>query len=892
MRAVLLGVVVASSSFLSSRQALVVRSDEGKPELAMVAKYMEGSLSKKELYAEAEKATASTTWQTAVSNLKHDMPQSVVNMLSTGSQSKQPFEQAALDRARATLNGMIETAQAEYDLKFMECKAFDERNRMEFTQTTKDLSRIGSNIASDNAMILASKMDIKNALLMIQEQEKMLKDHLGECEKTRMMNDAQLATLKSDLAVAEFIVKMTECKEGASLLQSGASLELAKCPMHDGSSKLTFKDGFLDNKANMMQSVQGKKALMQALLAAHPTLDSGEKAEFATVLEARKKEISALATRSHLVLSNKTEEPPSLSDIMNPTEAPVITPPKTEPLPGEAATKCVLGKADCGLLTDNMALMWGEVKDAVDELTSVMAENEAHCKSVEEMHNGEITTWQSVNSQKNVELTDATSSLNSNTEEQSESQASKKMLEKEYEEVHGECEAVLHEILFTKICGTKIVRGELAKFSETWGPTDILDCVVSDWIPQECTVECIDQMLCDGAKEGELPHPSCAGGVQDMNRSVIQEEYLGAACPALLLTKGCNAYPCPINCVQTDWSEWGKCSKECGTGAQLRSRNTVTTPDNGGEACGAGSDTQDCNVESCDKDCELDEWSVWGPCTRACNGGIQERAKAELAPLEALGECAHHEDPSRFEQQTCNEIECPPAPTCIANQDVVLAVDVSGSLKQEGFETMMKFVKDLTSLYHLGEAKTKIGVLEYSKEGKIVAPLQNEMDELAPMLDKITFQRGVTDMAQGLSLSKTILMEGRKNASSVVILLTDGKPSFKFATTKAAKELKETGVRLVIVPIFTYGDPEFMNELCSDPPEDNVIPINGLDVLANDTMAEAIKIMTATCAQLELPEEPVAEAVPLKNLLTSIFNPKKPKKVRKIYHRRHSHPYD
>ena len=38
--------------------------------------------------------------------------------------------------------------------------------------------------------------------------------------------------------------------------------------------------------------------------------------------------------------------------------------------------RCVLGKPDCGLLTDNMALMWGDCKDAVDELTTIMAENE------------------------------------------------------------------------------------------------------------------------------------------------------------------------------------------------------------------------------------------------------------------------------------------------------------------------------------------------------------------------------------------------------------------------------------------------------------------------------------------------------------------------------------
>ena len=46
----------------------------------------------------------------------------------------------------------------------------------------------------------------------------------------------------------------------------------------------------------------------------------------------------------------------------------------------------VLGRPDCGLLTDNMALMWGDVKDSVDELTAVMATNQANCKAMEELH--------------------------------------------------------------------------------------------------------------------------------------------------------------------------------------------------------------------------------------------------------------------------------------------------------------------------------------------------------------------------------------------------------------------------------------------------------------------------------------------------------------------------
>merc|ERR1719160_700907 len=248
----------------------------------------------------------------------------------------------------------------------------------------------------------------------------------------------------------------------------------------------------------MLLSDQGRQALRVALLNSHPGLDNSTREALNHAVAAANKQISTFVMRARVTKQNPPKEkgpppkeaPPSLSDIMNPPkEAAPRVPPKTEPGLEAAANKCVLGKPDCGLLNDNMAMMWGEVKDAVDELTSIMAENEKQCQETEKMHNGVITTWQAALSQKNVELTEATGSLNTDTEEQSERQSEKLMIEKEYEEVHGECEAVLHEILFTNICGVKTVRGEIAKFSTQYGPTAILDCVVTDWIPQECSIE-------------------------------------------------------------------------------------------------------------------------------------------------------------------------------------------------------------------------------------------------------------------------------------------------------------------------------------------------------------------------------------------------------------------
>jgi hypothetical protein len=63
-----------------------------------------------------------------------------------------------------------------------------------------------------------------------------------------------------------------------------------------------------------------------------------------------------------------------------------------------------------------------------------------------------------------------------------------------FDEVWGECVATIEEILFTRICGVKKVRGEVAEHSDKVKPEDIQDCITTPLTPGPCTVPCDDQL--------------------------------------------------------------------------------------------------------------------------------------------------------------------------------------------------------------------------------------------------------------------------------------------------------------------------------------------------------------------------------------------------------------
>jgi Spondin-like TSP1 domain/Thrombospondin type 1 domain len=128
---------------------------------------------------------------------------------------------------------------------------------------------------------------------------------------------------------------------------------------------------------------------------------------------------------------------------------------------------------------------------------------------------------------------------------------------------------------------------------------------------EPCKVDCV---LYDWSDWGECDK-NCDGGKQKRTRNIkIPAANGGKECDSLIDTQECNTQHCPVQCVLDKWGDWSSCSTGCGGGTQTRHRNIITQPKYGANACDPQDETKVCNAQPCPVDCVVSDWSAWGEC--------------------------------------------------------------------------------------------------------------------------------------------------------------------------------------------------------------------------------------------------------------------------------------
>ena len=535
----------------------------------------------------------------------------------------------------------------------------------------------------------------------------------------------------------------------------------------------------------------------------------------------------------------------------------------------EGHFKCNRGPPDCGLLHDNMSLMWGKFKDLVDELQAEMDKNEWEFEELKFNYKQQLEILRSSKAKFNQDLAEATGNLNADREELAEKEEIRVELEHEYKVYMKECKARIEYIMFQQICAYLKVRATIMTYSKVSPPSKITDCGVSAWVPGECSVRCDDS--CPDKK-----NPYGCGGWQTLERSiVVAPNEFGLKCAELMRKRKCGQIKCPVDCVMSKWSSWSKCTKACEGGVRGRTRSVVTKPKHGGMSCNTAQEMQPCNTGSCDRNCRLRKWSTWTPCSVACGGGFQERWRRVTIPIRGNGKCPKRKSKIRYGIKECNSHECVGDEICVAKQDLVLAIDGSGSLQESGWKILKGFTAKLLDKYmgmYFGYEDMKIGVVQFGNgeiksDGSVadavdVIGLTSDMDKVKMAVESMSFLKGFTNMAQAFTKAeKLFLLDGRKMAQSAVLTLTDGKPSFLFQTAEKVMQLKDKHTKLFFAPVTEFKGEELklMQQWASRPWETHLVHIPGLMALQADEAVFAQKAIVKFCPEAFSPSSTFEE---------------------------------
>ena len=152
---------------------------------------------------------------------------------------------------------------------------------------------------------------------------------------------------------------------------------------------------------------------------------------------------------------------------------------------------------------------------------------------------------------------------------------------------------------------------------------------------------------------------TCGNGTRKRSRSIkVHASCGGTNCRGLNNeTTSCNKC-CPRNCVWGSWALWGDCTKTCGSGSHVRTRNQTTEQYCGGTCAGSAKEVRECNKYTCPKhdgDCMWGFWSSWCACTKSCGGGYQSRTRHIMKEAAPGGNCIGEGKITRV----CNTGCCP-----------------------------------------------------------------------------------------------------------------------------------------------------------------------------------------------------------------------------------------
>jgi len=700
---------------------------------------------------------------------------------------------SGVDKAKKMLNEMIEEVQSKYDLELQTCCNYDESQSAIIEETRQDISMYNAIAAEARGEVLEASDQIHICETKLPELSDALSSHNKECKEEIAALEAQLAIVMADISVMDTILGMTKCDKSLFLLRCEDACT--------GASFVSFGHEGMHKAAMGLKSTGVRDLLTDSLAEAY-----GDDSENAT--------LNFTTTWAPVTIPEMT------LTRTGPCKAPVAEDKRTG--------KCSMNSnPNCPKMQEKFKYIQSGIEDKRDELQEQLAKLKKDCETVRLNLEAQISDFESKLKEAQVALAAGTKKIN-NAEAQSRLKNTElKVLLADYARMTKTCHTN-YETYEGEECGLKKIRGELYKMQGQNNPAFFQDCVVSGWLPGECSA-------------------TCAGGVMKLTRSIVTKPVGGASCPLLEAQKPCNEHKCPIDCKVHDWEGWSGCSSKCGGGLKERNRGVDVEPMHGGEPCGETSEAISCNLQACDKNCVLSDWGGWSECSKECDAGVTERTKTILEPVVGDGTCDAIRSDERHQQSTCNAFQCKRAvgqPTlrCKSKLDVILVIDGSGSLGQQGWDASVKAGAMLARAFGGGTGGTsdvKIAVLLYSYYSKWIQHFSSDCAGAATKIENMAWPRSMTFTANALLTARSELSLGRDDAQSIIILITDGRPMSMRRTAWASYWLRRDA-RLMVVPVTRWAPVAEAKSWASYPKEDNFLPLPSFSDLDNPDKIDLI----------------------------------------------------
>jgi len=716
--------------------------------------------------------------------------------------TSQPKGYSGIEGARKMLNDMIWTSMSKYDQEIQRCTGYYAEQCAAMEICRGQISQANEVAANSRKLILDSQACINKCEVDIPTKKLELKQHNEKCA-TEMSNMRQrLKVIEADIEVMTVILKMTDCKQAML-----AQMKMRRC--EDPCTKksfVAFDHEYLKQQVSQLQSSEAHKLMQESFADIFEGIQEMQAVEFLQLGESS----SAMETTTASPVIKKTPfNNPPVPRVEIPSD------PCTDPDAGapsykdKAQAKCTItASPQCPKLQERFLLIQSGIKDEKDALLEDIASMDRHCKETRATLEAQIQDDEDLLNECQTKLAFATEKEATAGEEARGTNTKHSQLDGDLKQQMKTCSN--NYINFeTEICALKKIRGELYKMKGSGHSAFFQDCEVSQWEPEECSQEC---------KRVNEPD-----GEQRLTRNVMTHPDGGAKCLPLEAVKKCNLQPCPVDCKLEPWTGWSKCSAECGGGVQQRLREVRRAMAYGGKPCGQTSQTRACNNQACESDCELGEWSKWSWCSKDCDGGTRHRTKHITKSPEGAGQCPGQWSPKRLQYMSCNNMRCPPL-KCKQELDVVFLLDGSGSLGESGWKAEIKAAETFVDAFSGSGAKANMAVILFSGPRywsgvykcwrrsstaidmendckiKTITHFSSDMADVKKKISALAFPKGSTLTSLALMRAKAELQLGRKDAKSVVVVITDGRPLSYGRTARAARSVRKAA-RLVWVPV-------------------------------------------------------------------------------------------